>query len=102
MRRYADSLLPGRSIDNKKCFLRLQKFFELFELLNQRGVDFLPTCRVEDADIRWMSILRFECSGCGALHIFLVWIWSENRNVDLFAERRELFDRCRPLQIQGN
>src|SRR5260370_8926177 len=85
-----------------ECFVWVEKVFEVIELLNQRGIDFLPGSRLEDLDFSWVSILRCNRGSRGALDIFLTRIRGENRNVNLFSERGELFDRGRSLQIQGN
>ena len=100
MRRDIHRLLTGRSIDDKQCFLRLQKSFELLKLLDQRDIDFLPPSGVEDVDVASRSLVPFERRARRALDIFLTRIWLENGNVDLFSERSELFDRCRSLQIE--
>ena len=55
---HADGLLSGRSIDYEQSFLRLQKFFEFFQFLNQRVIDFLATGRIEDIDVRWARRVR--------------------------------------------
>src|SRR5437016_1895667 len=100
MRRDTDCLLTSRGVDDKECFLRLQKSFELLKLLDQRDLDFLPAGGLEDVDVASSPILPFERCGCRTLEIFLVRIRHENWNVDLFSERRELFDRCWSLQVQ--
>src|SRR5437016_4217237 len=112
-----DCLLARCRIHDEQSFLRLQKFFQLFEFLNERLVDFLPACRVEDVNGGASSSEPRRGSGsvrdvagtlpsrlcqrcrCGALNVFLAWIGSENRHVNLFPERYELLDRCRTLQI---
>src|SRR5712691_1425221 len=102
MRRDTDCLLTSRGVDHKKRFLRLQKSFELLKLLDQRDIDFLPAGGIEDVDVASSPLVPFERCGCRTLNIFLVRIRLENRNVDLFSERRELFDRRWSLQIQGD
>src|SRR5260370_14844363 len=43
-----------------------------------------------------------SCGGRRALNVFLVRLWRENRNIDLFSKRGELLDRSGSLQVAGN
>ena len=47
---HADGLLAGCSIDHQQRLLGPQKFFQLFQFLNQRCVDFLATSGIEDVE----------------------------------------------------
>ena len=102
MLRNTDGLLPGRRVNDKQSFLRLQKLFERFEFVEQRLVDFLAASRVENTDVSCLLILPFECRRRHTLNVLLLWIWNKRRNVNLLSERGKLLDRSRSLQIAGN
>src|SRR5438874_11251670 len=108
MGRHADSLLAGCRINDEQGFLWLQKFLQVFEFPYQRFIDFLAACCVEDVNARSASFDSAQetlwsrpakCCRRGALNIFLARIRSSDRHVNLFAERYELLDGRRPLQI---
>src|SRR5206468_8484705 len=87
---------------------RVQKFLQLLEFLNQRFIDFLPACGVENVNVwsgafdstqdRLRSCLS-KCCRYRALNIFLVQIRCIDWNINLFPERYKLLDRRRALQI---
>ena len=80
----------------------MQKFFQLFQFLNQRHIDLLPARCVENVDVGPFPILPFHCRGGGASNIFLARIGSVNRDFNLLPQCGELFNRGWPLQIARN
>src|SRR5436190_4111732 len=98
----ADRLLAGCSIDYEQSLLRLQKFLQPFQFLNQCRIDFLPTRGIENVDVEPLPILPFQCRAGGAPNILLTGIGSVNRNFNLLPQCGELFNRGRPLQIARN
>ena len=100
--RHADGLLPGRGIDNEQDFLRLQKFFERFQFIHQRVVDFLSPRRIEDLHTRRARRSRpTKRRRRNGLHVLFTSFGNMNRYLDLFPKRCELLDRRGPLQIAG-
>src|SRR5437762_13803901 len=100
MRRNTHGLLAGRGIDHQQCFLWLQKSFEALKFFDQRDVDFLAACGIEDVDVTARPLVPFKGRCRGTLNIFLTWVRLEDWNIDLFSKRRELLDRSRPRQIE--
>ena len=100
MRCDADRLLTRGSINHQQYFLRIQKFFQLFQFLNKRFINFLAACRVENVNV-WPAwgVRAADCGSYCALNLLLVRFRRKNRNVNLFAERYELLDCCGTLQV---
>ena len=56
----------------------------------------------DNVDVAAGFVVPFQSRGRSPPNIFLVRICFENRDVDLFSEGCQLFDRGRPLQIEGD
>src|SRR5436189_2342101 len=95
----ADRLLAGCCIDNEQGFLRLQEIFELLQFLNERLINFLASRGIEDVDVRFLSILPFQCSGGSTSNILLVGLGTERGSINLFSQYGQLLNRRRALQI---
>ena len=99
MRRHAHRLLAGGGVGHEQHFLRLQKFAQTLQLLHERLVDFLPAGGVEDLHVARCLARPLERELRDFQHILFAGGRGENRDVDLAAERGELLDRRRTLQI---
>ena len=98
----ADRLLSRRRVRNEQDLLRFQEFLQLFDFLDERRVDFLSARGIENLDVAALFRGPIKARGRRAAHIFFLRIRSVNRDLDLPAERGQLLDRRRPLQIAGD
>ena len=98
----ADRLLPRRRVRNQQDLLRFQEFLQVLNFLDERRVDFLAARCIENLDITALFRGPIETCRRRAAHIFFLRIRSVNRDLDLAAERGQLLDGRRPLQIAGD
>jgi hypothetical protein len=98
----ADGLLSGGRVTDEEHLLRNEEFLELFELLQERFVDFLASSRVIDLHISPLLLAPSRGLPAHAKNVGLSGLWLEHRNADLIAQGGKLFDSGRALKVASD
>ena len=91
-------LLARGRIGYQQDLLRTHRLLELDQFLHQRLVDLVPACGVEDQNVPVLDLGQADCLPGDARDVELARL-SEDRDVDLLAERLELLDCGRAVNV---
>ena len=92
-------ILTGHCIDDEECVVGVDSARDEANLLHHFGVDRQATGGVDNDDVATKALGLFETFRCREDRILRI---GEHRHVDLTAERAELLNGCRALEVSTN